>query len=103
MVNNVHRRPARGKGGHAFRTKPPEACSRGRIVTEPSQPRITYARRLGIFSATMAVMGGIIGSGVLLGPQIFAARVGSACLTLVSLVVGGVMSRAGAGCVGQPG
>src|SRR5436305_948523 len=103
LVNNVHRRPARGKGGHAFRTKPPEACSRGRIVTEPSQPRITYARRLGIFSATMAVMGGIIGSGVFLGPQIVAARVGSAGLTLVAWVVGGGIALAGAFCFGELG
>src|SRR2546429_7373650 len=103
LVNNVHRRPARWKGAHAFRTKPPEACSRGRIVTEPSQPRITYARRVGIFSATMAVMGGIIGSGVFLGPEVVAARVGSAGLTLVAWVVGGVIALAGALCFGELG
>jgi len=72
-------------------------------VTEPSQPRITYARRLGLFSATMAVMGGIIGSGVFLGPQIVAARVGSAGLTLVAWVVGGVIALAGAFCFGELG
>src|SRR5437762_5570342 len=103
LVNNVHRRPARWKGAHAFRTKPPEACSRGRIVTEPSQPRITYARRVGIFSATMAVMGGIIGSGVFLGPEVVAARVGSAGLTLTAWVVGGVIALAGALCFGELG
>jgi len=63
----------------------------------------TYARRLGIFSATMAVMGGIIGSGVFLGPQIVAARVGSAGLTLVAWVVGGVIALAGAFCFGELG
>src|SRR5437764_485469 len=103
LVNNVHRRPARGKGGHAFRTKPPEACSRGRIVTEPSHPRITYARRLGLFSATMAVIGGIIGSGVFLGPQIVAAHVGRAGLGPVPWVVGGVIALAGAFCFGELG
>src|SRR5438045_297013 len=103
LVNNVHRRPARWKGAHAFRTKPPEACSRGRIVIEPSQPRITYARRVGIFSATMAVMGGIIGSGVFLGPEVVAARVGSAGLTLTAWVVGGVIALAGALCFGELG
>ena len=72
-------------------------------MTEPSQPRITYARRLGSFSATMAVMGGIIGSGVFLGPQIVAARVGSASLTLVAWVVGGVIALAGAFCFGELG
>jgi APA family basic amino acid/polyamine antiporter len=63
----------------------------------------TYARRLGLFSATMAVMGGIIGSGVFLGPQIVAARVGSAGLTLVTWVVGGVIALAGAFCFGELG
>ncbi len=63
----------------------------------------TYARRLGIFSATMAVMGGIIGSGVFLGPQIVAARVGSAGLTLVAWVVGGLIALAGALCFGELG
>src|SRR5256885_1832280 len=103
LVNNVHRRPARGKGGHAFRTKPPEACSRGRIMTEPSQPRITYARRLGIFSATMAVMGGIIGSGVFLGPQVVAARVAIASRTVTAWEGGGVVALAGAVCFGGVG
>src|SRR5689334_6054113 len=73
------------------------------IMTQPSQPRITYARRLGLFSATMAVMGGIIGSGVFLGPQIVAARVGDAGLTLVAWVVGGVIALAGAFCFGELG
>jgi APA family basic amino acid/polyamine antiporter len=72
-------------------------------MTQPSQPRITYARRLGLFSATMAVMGGIIGSGVFLGPQIVAARVGGAGLTLVAWVVGGVIALAGAFCFGELG
>ena len=63
----------------------------------------TYARRLGLFSATMAVMGGIIGSGVFLGPQIVAARVGGAGLTLVAWVVGGVIALAGAFCFGELG
>ena len=72
-------------------------------MTEPSQPRITYARRVGIFSATMAVMGGIIGSGVFLGPEVVAARVGSAGLTLTAWVVGGVIALAGALCFGELG
>src|SRR6059058_5642978 len=51
----------------------------------------------------MAVMGGIIGSGVFLGPQIVAARVGSAGLTLVAWGVGGVIALAGAFCFGELG
>ena len=63
----------------------------------------TYARRLGIFSATMAVIGGIIGSGVFLGPEVVAARVGSAGLTLAAWVLGGLIALAGAFCFGELG
>jgi amino acid transporter len=37
----------------------------------------TYARRLGAFSAAMAVVGGIIGSGIFVGPAVVAQRVGT--------------------------
>ena len=37
----------------------------------------TYARRLGLFSATMAVVGGIIGGGIFRTPAAVAERVGS--------------------------
>src|SRR5438067_11209837 len=57
---------------------------------------VTYARRLGLFSATMAVIGGIIGSGVFLGPEVVAGRVGSAGLTLATWVLGGLIALAGA-------
>ena len=72
-------------------------------MSEPSQPRITYARRLGLFSATMAVIGGIIGSGVFLGPEVVAARVGTSGLTLVAWVLGGLIALAGAFCFGELG
>jgi len=71
--------------------------------SSPFPPMTTYARRLGIFSATMAVMGGIIGSGVFLGPEIVAARVGTAALTLVAWIVGGIIALAGALCFGELG
>jgi APA family basic amino acid/polyamine antiporter len=71
-------------------------------VSAPSSG-VTYARRLGLFSATMAVIGGIIGSGVFLGPEVVAARVGSAGLTLVAWVVGGMIALAGAFCFGELG
>ena len=43
-------------------------------MTPPGETT-TYARRLGLFSATMVVMGGIIGSGIFLSPAIVAQRV----------------------------
>ncbi|MGH9262592.1 MAG: amino acid permease, partial [Acidimicrobiales bacterium] len=62
-----------------------------------------YSRRLGLFSATMAVIGGIIGSGIFLGPQVVAQRVGSARLTLAAWVLGGVIALAGALCFAELG
>src|ERR1051325_10226452 len=102
MVTTCTGGPREGRGAHGSRTSRSAPCFRG-IMTQPSQPRITYARRLGLFSATMAVMGGIIGSGVFLGPQIVAARVGGAGLTLVAWVVGGVIALTGAFCFGELG
>lgn len=64
---------------------------------------VTYARRLGLFSATMAVIGGIIGSGVFLSPAVVAARVGSVRLTLVAWAMGGVIALGGGLCFGELG
>ncbi len=63
----------------------------------------TYARRLGLFSATMAVIGGIIGAGIFLNPAIVAERVHTPFLTLAAWVVGGVIALAGALCFGELG
>ncbi|HSE26928.1 MAG TPA: amino acid permease [Gemmatimonadales bacterium] len=57
---------------------------------------VTYARRLGLFSATMMVMGGIIGSGIFLNPAIVAQRVGTASLTLAAWATGAVIAGLGA-------
>src|SRR5690606_15299680 len=57
---------------------------------------VTYARRLGLFSATMVVMGGIIGSGIFLNPAIVAQRVGTAPLTLAAWAAGAVIAGLGA-------
>jgi APA family basic amino acid/polyamine antiporter len=56
----------------------------------------TYAPRLGLFSATMMVVGGIIGSGIFLNPALVAARVRSVGLTLTVWVLGGVIALIGA-------
>lgn len=63
----------------------------------------TYARRLGPFSATMAVIGGIIGAGIFLNPAIVAERVKTPYLTLAAWVVGGLIALAGALCFGELG
>lgn len=59
-------------------------------------PSPTYARRLGLFSTTMLVVGGIIGSGIFLNPAIVAQRVGTAGLTLGVWGLGAVVALLGA-------
>ena len=64
---------------------------------------MTYARRLGLFSATMAVIGGIIGGGIFLTPSTVATRVGSASFILIAWVVGGLVALVGAFCYAELG
>src|SRR5215212_10415151 len=56
----------------------------------------TYARRIGLFSGTMMVVGGIIGSGIFLNPALVAERVRTAELTLLVWVLGGAIALIGA-------
>ena len=49
----------------------------------------------------MAVIGGIIGSGIFLNPAIVAARVGTAPLTLAAWIAGGVVALLGAFIFGE--
>ena len=63
----------------------------------------TYARRLGLFSGTMAVIGGIVGSGIFATPNVVAQRVGTAGLALGAWVLGGLVALAGAYCYGELG
>ncbi len=55
----------------------------------------TYARRIGIFSGTMMVIGGIIGSGIFLNPALVAERVRTAEITLLVWVLGGGIALIG--------
>src|SRR5918995_1403191 len=56
----------------------------------------TYARSLGLFSGTMMVVGGIIGSGIFLNPALVAERVRTAELTLAVWALGGAIALIGA-------
>ncbi|GJG89236.1 amino acid transporter [Gemmatimonadetes bacterium T265] len=68
----------------------------GAIIRGVTTSPPTYARRLGLFSATMLVVGGIIGSGIFLNPAIVAQRVGTAGLTLGVWGLGAVVALLGA-------
>jgi basic amino acid/polyamine antiporter, APA family len=63
----------------------------------------TYAPRLGLFDAAMAVVGGIIGAGIFLNPAIVASRVGSPGLVLAAWILGGLIALAGAFCFAELG
>lgn len=64
---------------------------------------VSYRRTLGLFSGTMAVVGGIIGSGIFINSAIVAQRVGTTGLTLGVWVLGGVLALIGAFCFGELG
>src|SRR2546425_9184314 len=68
-----------------------------------SRAMTPYARRLGLFSGTMAVIGGIIGGGIFRTPATVAERVGSPTLVLAAWIVGGVVALIGAFCFGELG
>lgn len=57
-----------------------------------SQPQL--ARRLGLFDATMIVMGGIIGSGIFMNPSIVARQVNTPTLVLGAWLLGGLFALA---------
>ena len=54
------------------------------------------ARRLGLFDATMLVMGGIVGSGIFMNPYVVARQVRTPALILGAWVLGGLIALAGA-------
>src|SRR5437763_1589764 len=63
----------------------------------------TYARRLGLFSGTMAAVGGIIGGGIFRTPATVAERLRSPGLVLLAWVIGGLVALIGAFCFGELG
>ncbi|HKS27431.1 MAG TPA: amino acid permease [Pyrinomonadaceae bacterium] len=54
------------------------------------------ARRLGLFDATMIVMGGIIGAGIFINPSVVAREVHTPFLILGAWLAGGTLALAGA-------
>src|SRR5215211_6416626 len=54
------------------------------------------ARRLGLFDATMIVMGGIIGSGIFMNPSVVALQVHTPFLILGAWILGGFFALAAA-------
>src|SRR5882762_4556094 len=53
------------------------------------------ARRLGLFDATMIVMGGIIGSGIFINPYLVARQLRTPALILGAWAIGGLIALSG--------
>jgi basic amino acid/polyamine antiporter, APA family len=71
------------------------------ISPAPNQPlaqtaRPSLARKLGLFDASMIVMGGIVGAGIFINPYVVAQQVHTPVLILGAWVVGGMIALAGA-------
>src|SRR5208282_5946833 len=83
----------------------PEACATFSLVSRhgpsyraflPAPTAPTLARRLGLFDATMIVMGGIVGSGIFINPYVVARQVHTPFLILGAWIFGGVVGVGGA-------
>ncbi|HEY2962527.1 MAG TPA: amino acid permease, partial [Pyrinomonadaceae bacterium] len=62
----------------------------------PAAANPTLARRLGLFDATMIVMGGIIGSGIFMNPAVVARQIHTPFLILGAWTIGGLFALAAA-------
>ena len=66
------------------------------MSVRPSAAPARLATRLGLFDATMIVMGGVIGSGIFITPYVVARQVHTPALILGAWVVGGLVALGGA-------
>ena len=61
-----------------------------------SAPKRKLVRQLGLFDATMLVMGGIVGSGIFINPYVVAQQVHTPALILGAWIFGGIIGVGGA-------
>jgi APA family basic amino acid/polyamine antiporter len=71
------------------------------VIDRPSEDRgagekPTLARQLGLFDATMLVMGGIVGAGIFINPYVVAQQVHTPVLILAAWIFGGIIGVGGA-------
>src|SRR6058998_899091 len=65
-------------------------------MENPEPGEVPLARRLGLFDATMIVMGGIIGAGIFMNPAVVARNVHTPFLVLGAWLIGGMIALIGA-------
>jgi APA family basic amino acid/polyamine antiporter len=65
-------------------------------ITETTTQAVGLSRQLGLFDATMVVMGGIVGSGIFINPYVVAQQVHTPFLILGAWIFGGVIGLLGA-------
>ena len=75
-----------------------EAASSSSTASAPG-----YLRRLGVWDASMIVVGGVIGSGIFRVPAAVAKQTGSASEQLIAWSLGGVIALIGALCYAELG
>jgi basic amino acid/polyamine antiporter, APA family len=66
------------------------------VMERSSRPSPHLAARVGLFDATMVVMGGIIGSGIFINPYVVAKLVRTPAMILGAWIAGGVLALIGA-------
>ncbi len=74
----------------------PDTTHTRNLETRSHEPEQRLAARLGLFDATMVVMGGIIGSGIFINPYVVAKLVHTPAMILGAWVAGGVLALIGA-------
>ena len=78
------------------RSQSPHRHDRSIALAPTTNAPTALARRLGLFDATMIVMGGIIGAGIFINPSVVARLVYTPGLILVPWIAGGAIALAGA-------
>jgi basic amino acid/polyamine antiporter, APA family len=75
----------------------PLSTSSSSVSVPPTQTQgAQLTRRVGLFDATMVVMGGIVGAGIFINPYVVAQQVHTPVLILAAWLVGGLMAMLGA-------
>src|SRR2546423_2973690 len=65
------------------------------MATAAAESSEGLSRRLGLFGATMAVIGGIVGAGIFINPYLVAERVHTGPLILLAWICGGIIALIG--------